>query len=53
MTAEPQVLEITEDLKEMLHACDYNWFKFIENLPSLKRHDFSSMPAQLVVDSFS
>ena len=41
------VLNITENLKTLLHRCDWNWFEFIECLQSQKQKDVSSMSAEL------
>ena len=48
---------ITEELelKEMLcnRTYNYNWFEFVDQLPTQKQQQLSSLPTQLVVSSFS
>ena len=43
---------VTEELRDMLchNECGYNWF---DNLPSQTQEKFSSLPTQLVLDTFT
>ena len=34
--------QVTQDLTDTLYRCDLNWFQFIESVPELKQHGFSS-----------
>ena len=46
---------VTEELRDMLchNECGYNWFEFFDNLPSQTQEEFSSLPTQLVLDTFT
>ena len=38
--------------QEMLRRCNFNWFEFMENIPSQEQQDFLSVPNQLMLELF-
>lgn len=50
--SEPQIFPNTDDLKGILHRCNFNWFEFIEHL-QLQGQDFTPVEFDQLFQSLS